>query len=34
MPRTFTGSMAERRVSISRAALFVKVTARMPPGVA
>ncbi|GAO27181.1 hypothetical protein ALISP_7001 [Alicycliphilus sp. B1] len=34
MPRTLMGSMADRRVSISLAALLVKVTARMPPGVA
>ncbi|MNT56794.1 hypothetical protein D3C72_1941240 [compost metagenome] len=34
MPRTLLGSMVERRVSISLAALLVKVTARMPPGVA
>jgi hypothetical protein len=34
MPRTLTGSMAVSRVSISLAALLVKVTARMPPGVA
>src|SRR6266513_5166419 len=33
MPRVFTGSIAPTRVSISRAALLVKVTARMPPGV-
>src|SRR5438034_743366 len=33
MPRVFTGSIALTRVSISRAALLVKVTARMPPGV-
>jgi len=33
MPRTLSGSMADRRVSISLAALLVKVTARMPPGV-
>jgi len=33
MPRTFTGSMADRRATISLAALLVKVTARMPPGV-
>ena len=32
MPRTGTGSIAERRVSISLAALFVKVTAITPPG--
>src|SRR6185436_13723668 len=34
MPRVLIGSMAESRVSISRAALLVKVTARMPPGLA
>ena len=33
MPRTFTGNMALRRVSISLAALLVKVTAIKPPGV-
>jgi hypothetical protein len=32
MPRVFTGSIAERRVSISFAALFVNVTAMMPAG--
>jgi hypothetical protein len=32
MPRVLIGSIAESRVSISRAALLVKVTARMPPG--
>jgi hypothetical protein len=32
MPRTLTGSMADRRAIISLAALLVKVTARMPPG--
>ena len=32
MPRTFTGSMAYKRVSISLAALLVKVTASTPPG--
>ncbi len=32
MPRTATGSMADRRVSISLAALLVKVTASTPPG--
>ena len=32
MPRTGTGSMAESRVSISFAALLVKVTASTPPG--
>jgi hypothetical protein len=32
MPRTFTGSMLVRRVSISLAALLVKVTASTPPG--
>ena len=32
MPRAFTGSIAVSRVSISLAALLVKVTARMPPG--
>ena len=32
MPRTLTGSMADRRCTISLAALLVKVTARMPPG--
>ncbi len=34
MPRVLMGSMAEMRVSISRAALLVKVTARMPCGLA
>src|SRR5688572_32932869 len=34
MPRVLMGSMAESRVSISRAALLVKVTARMPAGLA
>src|SRR5262245_31697026 len=33
MPRVLIGSIAEMRVSISRAALLVKVTARTPPGV-
>src|SRR5689334_17227127 len=33
MPRVLIGNIAEMRVSISRAALLVKVTARMPPGV-
>jgi len=32
MPRTFTGSIAPRRVSISFEALLVKVTAITPPG--
>ncbi len=32
MPRTGSGSMAESRVSISLAALLVKVTAITPPG--
>src|SRR5437899_3491501 len=32
MPRVLIGSIAEMRVSISRAALLVKVTARMPLG--
>jgi len=32
MPRTFNGSMLVRRVSISLAALLVKVTASTPPG--
>jgi len=32
MPRTGTGSIALRRVSISLAALLVKVTASTPPG--
>ena len=32
MPRTFTGSMADKRVSISLAALLVKVTANTPAG--
>jgi len=32
MPRTATGSMADKRVSISLAALLVKVTASTPPG--
>jgi hypothetical protein len=32
MPRVFTGSMVDRRVSISFAALLVKVTAMMPAG--
>ena len=32
MPRTVTGSIADRRVSISLAALLVKVTASTPPG--
>src|SRR5436190_17732015 len=32
MPRGLTGSMAVTRVSISRAALLVKVTARTPAG--
>ena len=32
MPRTFTGSIADSRVSISLAALLVKVTAITPPG--
>src|SRR5215471_12420235 len=32
MPRVLIGSIAEMRVSISFAALLVKVTARMPPG--
>src|SRR3954468_6543143 len=34
MPRVLIGSIADRRVSISRAALFVKVTARTPAGLA
>src|SRR5689334_18401325 len=34
MPRVLIGSIADSRVSISRAALLVKVTARMPPGLA
>jgi hypothetical protein len=34
MPRGLIGIIAERRVSISRAALLVKVTARMPAGLA
>src|SRR5258708_325455 len=33
MPRGFTGSIAVTRVSISRAALLVNVTASTPPGV-
>src|SRR5262249_10951531 len=33
MPRVLIGSIAEMRVSISFAALFVKVTASTPPGV-
>ena len=33
MPRTFTGNMTLKRVSISLAALLVKVTAIKPPGV-
>ena len=32
MPRTFTGNMPDKRVSISLAALLVKVTANTPPG--
>ena len=32
MPRTATGSIVDRRVSISLAALLVKVTASTPPG--
>ena len=32
MPRTLIGSIADRRVSISLAALLVKVTAITPPG--
>jgi hypothetical protein len=32
MPRILIGSIAEMRVSISFAALLVKVTARMPSG--
>jgi len=32
MPRTFTGSIADSRASISLAALLVKVTASTPPG--
>ncbi len=32
MPRTLMGSIADRRVIISRAALFVNVTASTPPG--
>ena len=32
MPRVLIGSIADRRVSISFAALLVKVTARMPCG--
>ena len=32
MPRTLTGSMLVSRVSISLAALLVKVTASTPPG--
>src|SRR5690606_5871487 len=32
MPRVFTGSIADSRVSISRAALFVNVTASSPCG--
>ncbi len=32
MPRVLIGSIADRRVSISLAALLVKVTARMPAG--
>ena len=32
MPRVLIGSIAEMRVSISRAALLVKVTARTPFG--
>ena len=32
MPRTLTGSMADKRVSISLAALLVKVTANTPAG--
>src|SRR4051812_22470085 len=34
MPRVLIGSIAESRVSISRAALLVKVTARTPAGLA
>jgi hypothetical protein len=34
MPRVLIGSMADRRVSISRAALLVNVTARIPAGLA
>ncbi len=32
MPRVLMGSIADKRVSISRAALLVKVTARIPAG--
>ena len=32
IPRVLIGSIAESRVSISRAALLVKVTARIPAG--
>jgi hypothetical protein len=32
MPRVLIGSIAESRVSISRAALLVNVTARIPDG--
>ena len=32
MPRTLTGNMVDMRVSISLAALLVKVTANTPPG--
>jgi hypothetical protein len=32
MPRVFIGNMALKRVSISLAALLVKVTAKMPIG--
>ena len=32
MPRTGSGSIADKRVSISFAALLVKVTASTPPG--
>ena len=32
IPRVLMGSMAEMRVSISRAALLVNVTASTPPG--
>ena len=34
MPRVLMGSIAESRESISRAALLVKVTARIPAGLA
>src|SRR6218665_814057 len=34
MPRTCTGSIADRRATISLAALLVKVTARILPGLA